>query len=405
MRRCLLLNLAILLIGAVHAPAQTIHPKNGQHPRDGSGEGRYVPFPFDPNVEGRLLDQLKLLKQLEPYRDLFEKIMRDPEKFNLNPDAVKQLKLEDPSLQQTIKKLVEPDADGKVLATREKRDQLKQAVQKILKERKDLVEKKGFAAPEPEAGPANPAPAGDGETSVRKWLKDAMTRAEKSDLGERLRKSEAWQKAFANLAQSMHMPDVKSDGWGLDRLMHRLDKLPLPDATTLERLEKFRPTNLPEWRPPLPSLTRPDFSPSAPALPTTSSLGTLAVWLLCLGLTALALWQASRWLNLTGPARSAEAARLGPWPVDPGLVSTRSELVQAFDYLAVLTLGPKARVWHHRAVGRALAGRAAPQANAALRLADLYEQARYTEGAETLGADDRDEARRALTQLARVVAA
>jgi hypothetical protein len=80
-------------------------------------------------------------------------------------------------------------------------------------------------------------------------------------------------------------------------------------------------------------------------------------------------------------------------------VATRAELVQAFDYLALLKLGPAARSWNHRAVARRWADRCAACTADAARLADLYERARYTTGADALPVADRDAARGALRSL------
>ena len=129
-----------------------------------------------------------------------------------------------------------------------------------------------------------------------------MERAENSNLGEWLRGSPAFQKALQDLHGSVRMPDVHPNAWGLDRVF-KLDKLPLPDASTLDRLGRYKP-NLPHIDPPaLPSLGRASLPPvSAPSPPSMSSLGTLASWLLCLALIGLFVWQASRWIKLPGRA-------------------------------------------------------------------------------------------------------
>jgi hypothetical protein len=113
-------------------------------------------------------------------------------------------------------------------------------------------------------------------------------------------------------------------------------------------------------------------------------------------------WQASRWLRVPGHAARASTPGLGPWPVDPQQISTRSELVQAFDYLALLMFGMQARTWNHSTVARSFAARSASDAETAGQLAALYEQARYTNGADPLLIADRDRARLAVAQLAGV---
>jgi hypothetical protein len=91
-------------------------------------------------------------------------------------------------------------------------------------------------------------------------------------------------------------------------------------------------------------------------------------------------------------------------------VATRQDLVRAFEYLALLVLGPAARACHHLDLA-ALLGERAPVLNpdvrrgAASALARLYEQARYAPGDEPLGEDDLAAARRDLCLLAGVAAA
>jgi hypothetical protein len=235
---------------------------------------------------------------------------------------------------------------------------------------------------------------------VRDWLKGALEKAQESGVGDMLRDSPAWQKAIENLELSLQQPAghaAAKDPWGLDKLAGRLlspDKLRLPDIKWTDRLGKLKPPNLPRWDWTMPGMSKPGLpSVAAPAMPTAAGLGTVAAWLLCLGILAVVTWQASRWFKGRAP-RPLAAAGLGPWPVDPRNIATRAELVLAFDYLALLRIGPQARPWNHNAVARSLAIPAAAQ------LAVLYEQARYTEGAATLPLAERDRARCALAELA-----
>jgi hypothetical protein len=69
-------------------------------------------------------------------------------------------------------------------------------------------------------------------------------------------------------------------------------------------------------------------------------------------------------------------AVLGPWPVDPARIGTREQLVQAFEYLALLLLGSPARTANHRDIADSL-GATPEQGQAANQLASLYEKARY----------------------------
>jgi hypothetical protein len=93
---------------------------------------------------------------------------------------------------------------------------------------------------------------------------------------------------------------------------------------------------------------------------------------------------------------------LGPWPVDPRTISTREELVKAFEYLSVLICGPAARMWTHGTIASALADLATTHSEAAMILARLYELARYAPLDEPLTADEIEEARRLVCRLAGV---
>jgi hypothetical protein len=404
MRVRLLVVFAFAAIGAMPVAAQPI--ERGKAPPTSN---RYVPFPFDVDPQTLVQDRLNQLKNLQQMQDLLERIQRDPSAFQFDKqmlDSLKHLNLRDPKVQEELKPWVQKNTQGKPSVTPEDAAKFQAAIKKA-------VESQQAASPS-SAPPAQGAPAvapakielppdapqaPDPEAGVRDWLKNIIERAEDSNLGEWLRESPAFQKAIVDLHSSVRMPDVKPNAWGLDRLL-KLDRLPMPDATTLERLGRFKP-NLPNINPPsLPSISRPSLPPvSAPALPSAANLGTLATWLLCLALVALVAWQASRWINLPGRSARVSAVDIGPWPVDPNNVSTRAELVQAVDYLALLVLGTKARTWHHRAIAEAIAKRAAGLSDVAVRLAALYEQARYTDGVETLAANDRDHARQALAQL------
>jgi hypothetical protein len=94
--------------------------------------------------------------------------------------------------------------------------------------------------------------------------------------------------------------------------------------------------------------------------------------------------------------------------VAPGAVSNRAELVRAFEYLALLCLGPAARSRHHLDLADQIAGRPSAdpdgQQDAAWHLARLYEQARYAPDDWPLPPADLHRARRELCLLAGVAA-
>ncbi len=366
---------------------------------------RYVPFPFSADAETLVRNRLHQLNDQQQAQDFIKRLLDDPSRFRFDDEMLAKLKkLGGPRMQNHLKQLVERTAKSKASLPPAELAKLEDLLKQVVKDQEAPPQppppSDGIShGPPAPAEPAQPAKAADAEAGMRDWLKGLMERAEDSNVGEWLRDSPAFQKALHDLHGSVRMPDVKANRWGLDRLF-KLDKLPMPNAAALERLGRFKP-KLPHFdAPALPSLSRPALPPvAAPSVPNVSSFGTLATWLLCAAMVAFIAWQASRWINPPGRAARDAAAELGPWPVQPNAVSTRTDLVQAFDYLALLLLGIKARAWHHRAVAQAMAQHAGPGAGAAMQLAALYEQARYTDGGETLAAEDRDRARAALLQL------
>jgi hypothetical protein len=122
---------------------------------------------------------------------------------------------------------------------------------------------------------------------------------------------------------------------------------------------------------------------------------------------AVILWRTLAWRPGRRAPDGDAALRLGPWPVRPGEVATRADLVRAFDYLALLRLGRVARAWNHLEIAARLGADAgsAERREAAGRLAYFYEQARYAPPDDSLPATDLVAARRHLCLLAGVPAA
>jgi hypothetical protein len=151
--------------------------------------------------------------------------------------------------------------------------------------------------------------------------------------------------------------------------------------------------------------------PSLPAAPSRGGddWGTGALMLLSLGVLLLLFWKLGGWSRLQAGRGEAGPWQLGPWPVQPGAVSTRQDLVRAFEYLAFLCLGRDASTCHHRELADRLARRDdvddARRRQAADLLAWMYEQARYAPADESLSPEELTEARHALCFLAGVPAA
>jgi hypothetical protein len=181
----------------------------------------------------------------------------------------------------------------------------------------------------------------------------------------------------------------------------------------LPRISNWLPKNLMPKPAPLPNLPRLAM-PNAPrpGVPSLADSGKVVLWAAVLGLVALVLWRGGGWWQQHRAAARASAWKLGPWPVRPGEVSTRADLVRAFEHLALLILGPIARTCHHLELGERLGASAASESSltladtrrrAAGTLARLYEQARYTPDEEKLPPEMMADARRELVYLAGVV--
>jgi hypothetical protein len=152
----------------------------------------------------------------------------------------------------------------------------------------------------------------------------------------------------------------------------------------------------------VPSMRVPNASvPHASA----GSVGKVLLWLVVLALLGVVLWKLLRARLAFLGGKSEEEWKLGPWPVRPQAMTTREDLVRAFEYLSLLLLGRQARVWNHIDIAGRLGGNEAVKQAAAMTLAGVYEKARYAPADEPLGADALAAARRDLCLLAGVAGA
>jgi hypothetical protein len=214
-----------------------------------------------------------------------------------------------------------------------------------------------------------------------------------------------------------------------DLLRSMTDGRGLPDAfdangplsrmlQSMPDLRELLPSNLPSLPeldlhglslPSMPSVSVP--SVSGPSWSGGLSMGDggglhVLIWIVAVLVLGAVLWKV-----MHSPAASAERSqrwRLGPWPVAPSHVSTRGELIVAFEYLALKVLGLDARTRNHLDLAAELGGR--PSADpirqrAAARLARLYEHARYAPPDEALDQREMADARHDLCCLAGVAVA
>ena len=236
--------------------------------------------------------------------------------------------------------------------------------------------------------------------------------AENTKVGDWLRNSPAFQKGAGDLRSLLDFKGNPS-AWGLDSLpahLHLTDKLNfrLPNGV-FSGLKSIALPDLPHVNLPhmnLPSVQLGNWSLPAPPMPhiggfgSATGAGSALLWLLVIGAGIVLIWQLRSNLRAGRTART-QAPRLGPWPIDPRKVTTRGQLVQAFDYLALLVLGTDVRSWNHRAISRKMMERKL-ELDAVEQLTCLYEAARYTAGPEPLTVSDQTLARRCLCLLAEV---
>jgi len=158
----------------------------------------------------------------------------------------------------------------------------------------------------------------------------------------------------------------------------------------------------------LPSLPNFDGWSSGPSLSAGASGGGAAsgggletgVWVIAFALFGVAAVLALRAASRQAAGARAKAWSAGPWPVHPSRVSTREDLIRAFEHLAFLCLGPTARHLNHLDLAGRLGETAGDRAGPAARLLRPYEQARYAPPDELLPADELTAARGDLSTLA-----
>lgn len=158
--------------------------------------------------------------------------------------------------------------------------------------------------------------------------------------------------------------------------------------------------------PSLPHFGRPSISVPASSIPDGEGLLPALLSLLMLGTIVLLLCKSGFRFKSAGSGESAEW-RLGPWPVSPSGVSTRQDVIRAFEHLVLLFFGPAAAACHHRRLAERLAeqdGDNPGHRQAAEMLAWLYEQARYAPTEDALSPEQLSDARHALCLLAGVTA-
>lgn len=375
----------------------------------------YVDFGIEPDYVAKLQERLKQENDLGPLKDLVKQVLADPKLLSLDPSKLKEMKFDekpelrkavedwarnDRSLQESLRNWIKnhpPDPKNP------EEKQLQQQLQRILE--RTAQGEPGDEGPLPIEARNRGTQSRPQEDPLAKFMKVA----ERTELRKWLDDSPAWQRAFEDLRGSLEQPGLQgaqAGDWTSKLLAPEGGAWKIADGTLdrLRNLPKLNFDRLPWPRNfsgigniPMPNVD----SPSMPNVggPSLPSLSTGASWLLLVLIVAVVGWRLLRWM---GPRKRAAATRseVGPWPVPPESVATHADLILAFDYLALRTLGLTVKSWNHHAIADRWRQLTPDCAEAAAALAQLYEIARYTTSPEELNASTQDRARRALTQLA-----
>lgn len=340
-------------------------------------------------------DLRKLAKRLMEDRELRESLLKsvdrnDVERLKRTLDANRDL-ANDPALL----KLVKDGLANEKLSEQEK-DLVKRWHDKVgsMPDRNPLMPEKNPKDPAPrpqqpnDATPAKPRPTGTDSLprETPDWLKKGLSNGSR-DFTKWLDTPAG--KSFRDSLKDMskRAGDSKPSGAG-ERANKVAQSLPRPGKWLTENL-KPRPAPPIDARLPAP--------PSLARVSAGDLLRYLLVTLAVVFLLVVAWKSRGAWAGVL--SRRASGWRLGPWPIAPGAVATRGDLVRAFEYLAYLRLGEPARSRHHLDLARLLPSRESER-EAAETLSRLYEQARYTPDETPLSAADVEAARRDLAFLA-----
>lgn len=357
-------------------------------------------------------------------------ILRNPEKYKLSEEERRRLlrggvNPNDPEMQRTLERLLQ--GEGGASIPPEQLERWREALGRMREGPEGGPATTTPSSPEPGPAPQPPTPPDSPELPPRGRPAPGSGDSEPPP-------------RLAGPSGPAGEPDAWSDR--LRRLGEKLSQTPLAESSALRRMvlnmERVGPAGtdsdsdwarrrdaltgrlsalgdrLAETRWPrlngrigrdlrMPRLASPSVGMPSVSVPESDDVGNAVLVVVGLGLFGLLLAVVAR---ARGRMRvlQAERARLGPWPVRPEAVATREELVRAFDYLALLLLGPAAKAWNHRDVAVHL-GRSPDRRLAADRLAGLYERARYAPPEEPLPEPELAAARGDLRFLAGAAAA
>lgn len=399
---------------------------------------------FEERIRERLdkrsaVDALKN-PDLKRHLDLLKKFQPDLDPNN--PDSLRKL-LDNPTLRNMLRQALTQNEDVIKKQSGASAENLN-ALKKMLNlptskppetERRPPPTKEVPPHPEQPDSPMSDGPPPRGHNSAQQAEPRSPTASSTTDArtnkirGEviswMMRTAERMQDRMPNLQKSEAFRDIMRDidrfyesrepgGGDIAEYIAKIQDR-LPSGETMAGLQRFVPKidwsgignrlpSMPQinWSPPTPDM--PSWTPSLPSTP--ADLWKPLVYVGGAVVLGYLLWKLWPSLPVPGAARwRARRWQLGAWPVDPARIQTRNELIAAFEYLALLVIGPTARNQNHLAIAAELGDQSLRRGDArqsATTVARLYEKARYApdDDSEILPEEALRTARRDLCLLA-----
>lgn len=381
----------------------------------------YRPLPVDPKAAALL--KKKLLEaqgDKELFQRMLDEVRKNPKEYEaiLQKKGVKPGDLS-PEGQKLLEELNKRKAEGTLDPEKFKQDLLKKLEQQSGGQKidaKDLASK--IHAFDHKSGPVNMPDVTPSEHKGKldQFLGDALKNAQNGKFGSKLQNDPAVKEAAIKMFQqqggggskmaggSAEAMEKAMGGAGLDKIAGDKADTPVLEWLNLAKKDGAGATGIVgDGAAKLGNLANPPpLGMPAAAGAATGGLVLLQILLILIvaGVAFYLVWQ----LLSRVREQAAEAARRRlAWPVHPGQVTTRAQLILAFEHLAIVVLGPAARTTNHRGIAREL-GAAPQRGQAAEELATLYERARYDPVPGELPPADLEAARRDLALLAGMAA-
>ncbi len=392
-----------------------------------------LPVGFDVNdAQQMMAERLRELRELHQFQDQVQGLLRHPEFFNnlikqhFSAEQLQRIKenmLNGERLAQdrNLHQLLQQAASGQKLDQQRLDNLLRRWAEQVENkppsepEASAMVQSPSRTPPAPTAPPSSAAmPSFPSATVPHRSLLDRMEEKTTQWLMDHL--DEVGGEAFESLVKL----GGNDDGAPVNEWLRAMKQADLSGGNFAEqaaelsnylpKLSDFLPDRRGIWEG-VGSLFDEAEPPSLPSFGDSSSAAADAggwmpaiLCVLMLGVLVVFLCK----MAAKSPAASEEETwRLGSWPVSPDGVSNRQDIIRAFEYLALLCLGPTAGTCHHRELAERLAEQ--DSGNSSRRqaveiLAWVYEQARYAPADESLSEGELSAARHALCLVTGVTA-